>query len=268
MTMQVISLKGNNMKSLFRPQEVVEVFHMLFLQKLGKGIPATSYAVKGGCNLRFILGSPRMSEDLDIDIHQVAKHTLQKQMARIVEKELAQPLNAWNIKIHEQTAPKQTDTVQRWKITLLALGERVPTKIEFSRRNFQQPATDSIQTHLLEKYGLPGFAVSHYASVAALKQKLRALAGRPATQARDVFDIVYLLETGARVENIAAETAQKALANLSTLTFKDYASQVLPYLDSAPASQEDIEAVWERMLAQVAGAIDAIPKTEIEREEA
>ncbi len=48
--------------------QYVELFHLLFLDQLGRKLDKSFYALKGGCNLRFFMKSIRYSEDVDIDI--------------------------------------------------------------------------------------------------------------------------------------------------------------------------------------------------------
>ena len=45
----------------------VEAFHLAFLQGFVRAAAPTSYALKGGSNLRFFFGSVRYSEDVDLD---------------------------------------------------------------------------------------------------------------------------------------------------------------------------------------------------------
>src|SRR5260370_29389771 len=59
-------------------KQAIELFHLLFLQQLGTRVDKGLYALKGGCNLRFFFRSIRYSDDLDLDVHTIAKATLRK----------------------------------------------------------------------------------------------------------------------------------------------------------------------------------------------
>ena len=48
-------------------REYVELFHLLFLDQLGRKLDKRFYALKGGANLRFFARSLRYSEDIDLD---------------------------------------------------------------------------------------------------------------------------------------------------------------------------------------------------------
>jgi hypothetical protein len=49
------------------PLQKREVFHLLFLRELVRGVPLSAFVLKGGTNLRFFFGSIRYSEDMDLD---------------------------------------------------------------------------------------------------------------------------------------------------------------------------------------------------------
>src|SRR5438105_4480277 len=114
------------------------MFHLVFLRALtARGEDKALFALKGGCNLRFFFGSVRYSEDIDIDVAVVAKGTLKNKIERLLyAPTVAGPLKTHAIEIVDISAPKQTDTTQRWKVGIRAQGAALPlrTKIEFSRR--------------------------------------------------------------------------------------------------------------------------------------
>jgi len=61
-----------------------EVFHLLFLERLLKIADPCIFVLKGGVNLRFFLGSPRYSEDMDIDVLAGSVSTLKKNGYKIL----------------------------------------------------------------------------------------------------------------------------------------------------------------------------------------
>ncbi len=88
------------------------------------------------------------------------------------------------------------------------------------------------------RYGLSAFLATHYALSAALAQKVQALAGRAAPQARNVFDLSHLLAIegpGARRAAIEASSAARAVENARAITYNEYSSQVVSYLDPEQA---------------------------------
>ena len=122
------------------PREYVELFHLLFLDQLTRVLDNALYAVKGGCNLRFFFNSIRYSEDLDIDVKTIAVNTLKNKIDRVLKSIPFQHiLKTRQIVIGKISAPKQTETTQRWKLTLRTpLPLALNTKIEFSRRGVER----------------------------------------------------------------------------------------------------------------------------------
>ena len=139
----------------------VELFHLVFLRALvAKAENKALFALKGGCNLRFYFGSVRYSEDIDIDVVAVAKGTLARKVERLlVSPTITSPLRASSLEIVDVTAPKQTDTTQRWKVGLRASGSApIRTKVEFSRRHeIVGSAFEAVDAAIARAYALPPF---------------------------------------------------------------------------------------------------------------
>mgnify|MGYP003338539853 CR=1 FL=1 len=80
-----------------------------------------NYPILG--NLRFFFGSVRYSEDLDLDVQRVPTRTLRGRVDGLLESpRFLNPLRAAGIEISSASAPKQTDTTQRWKLALKVKG--------------------------------------------------------------------------------------------------------------------------------------------------
>ena len=62
-----------------------EIFHLLFLERLLKVSDPRAFVVKGGANLRFFFGSPRYSENMDLDVLAGAVGALRKNGYRILQ---------------------------------------------------------------------------------------------------------------------------------------------------------------------------------------
>jgi len=105
-------------------RQVVELFHLHFVRLLCAGPDKDHFAVKGGCNIRFFFESVRYSEDIDLDVtDRVPVHVLKEKVSRILEAPaLSLPLRSRGVKVSNFTAPKQTETTQRWKVSLSAAG--------------------------------------------------------------------------------------------------------------------------------------------------
>ena len=246
-------------------REAVEIFHLLFLRVLTSGPDKAHYVVKGGCNLRFFFQSIRYSEDLDIDITVVAKQTLKNKIDRALSSAPLVPLlRSRGLAIVDLSAPKQTDTTQRWKIGLSVAGSALPlrTKIEFSRRGAAQDSVfGAVDAELARHYGITAPLANHYAAAEAVEQKLAALAQRPETQARDVFDLHLLLSTRPelRVE-VSRTVMDKATECAMSLSFDDFSGQVVAYLSPEHQSLYRSKESWDQMQGEVVDAIARLGK--------
>src|SRR3989338_3593647 len=175
-----------------------EVFHLEFLRRLGRMIKTENYVVKGGVNLRFFFKSFRYSEDMDLDARNISRFKLKEAVMEILDNNTFQdnikPFGITRVIAPDINKAKQTETTQRFKVHLISSsGEDHFTKIEFSRRGFiGKVIVGAIDDAILRAYKLAPLLVPHYDSYSAIAQKLRALAGRKAVQARDIFDLYVL----------------------------------------------------------------------------
>ncbi len=238
----------------------VEVFHLLFLDQLGRKMDKRHYALKGGCNLRFYLRSIRYSEDMDLDVQTTPVDVLRNRVEQILSgKAFAQILEARGMSITHLSAPKQTDTTQRWKLGLSVkeLGLPLHTKIEFSRRGFEEtPVFEPVDSALARDYHLTPFLASHYPPPVAFRQKVNALIHRTQTQARDIFDLDHLLRGGVDPSGLPLVPRwQEAQQNALTVTFADFKSQVLSFLTPDCRAQYDDPQVWDEMVLRVIEAL-------------
>ncbi len=245
------------MDIISNPKVFVELFHILFMEQLSQKLDKRLYALKGGCNLRFFLGSIRYSEDIDIDVHTVApvtlKNTVDKILSAVSFKHL---LHTQRMSIESFSTPKQTTTTQRWKIQLKTSAQSLPlnTKIEFSRRNVTSNAiTATISRDLISAYRLRPIFISHYPAEIALEQKIDALIHRNETQARDIFDIHHILQTTSASLNrqFKKNELQEALKNIMNIAFAIFKSQVVSYLESDHQVQYNDQEIWNAIVVTV-----------------
>jgi predicted nucleotidyltransferase component of viral defense system len=249
------------MEARYGIRENVELFHLLFMQQLTQKLDKRLYALKGGCNLRFFLGSIRYSEDIDIDVHTVSVETLQNMVNKILSgTPFQQILKTYGMNIYHLSMPKQTATTQRWKVQLNLSEQTLPinTKIEFSRRGADSAVvTQSISRELITQYKLRPIFMTHYTAQAALEQKIWALILRTETQARDVFDLYQLFQMFNLncPQVFTEEQLQTAQNNLFSVSFSEFKSQVLSYLSLEDQIQFDDEQCWQEMVLSIADLI-------------
>ena len=243
-------------------RQTVELFHLLFLDWLGRKMDKAHYALKGGCNLRFFLKSSRYSEDMDLDVAEEPVHSLRDKVDGILQaRPFRQTLLARGIEIEHITLSKQTDTVQRWKLGLRTdTSELVlPTKIEFSRRGLDPGIRfESVVAELAAEYRLAPILANHYGPDTAARHKIEALCFRKTPQARDVFDLHLLVSAGVEIGGMARQAdvpASDLQARVMDITYEQFAGQVLAFLPPDDQSRYADARTWEAMVLVVAEAL-------------
>jgi predicted nucleotidyltransferase component of viral defense system len=248
-------------------RQSTELFHLVFLRALvAKGEDKGLVALKGGCNLRFFFGSVRYSEDMDLDVVVIAKDTLKKKVDRLLQSPaVTAPLKSHGLTIVESSAPKQTETTQRWKVGLRRAGDELPirTKVEFSRRDaIEGTEFAAADREVVRPYGLTPVLATHYKTATAIRQKIHALSARTEPQARDVFDLSLLLSRSDAAE-LALDAAAKtwlasAIDHAMGISFDDYTSKVVAFLEPRHAEIYADRSAWEAMQEDVVARLEAL----------
>jgi predicted nucleotidyltransferase component of viral defense system len=246
------------------PVQHVEAFHLSLLRLLEARLDRATWVVKGGVNLRAWFGSLRYSEDLDLDVIGCPAHRLRDRFDSVVQsRALAELLTTQGLEILRVSKPKQIETTQRWKMELRASGASVPlhTKVEFSRRGtrLEDYALEPVRGDIVRPYGLPAPTTNHYTAPSAIRQKIRALAGRAEAQARDIWDLDHLLRTTQAdprpfppdVREVLPEAFERALS----LGYDVFKAQVVPYLSEENQAIWGTRTAWDRMCELVAGRL-------------
>ncbi|MHB8380408.1 MAG: nucleotidyl transferase AbiEii/AbiGii toxin family protein [Acidimicrobiales bacterium] len=245
--------------------QVIEVFHLLFLQALTANA-SNWFVLKGGANIRYFFQSDRYSNDIDLDFFTKPGWSVEETVDKVLDgRALAALLRHQDLKIVEVTKPKQTTSTRRWKAALSRNDTSenvVRTKIEFSGRN--EPDSDRIfeviPDAVLNNYGVSSISLSHYGHIVALEQKIAALALRNETKARDVFDIELLLRLHRVAGSPRLDTAHalNAAARAREVTYQSFRSEVLPFLDDDVAVLYENEKTWSSMRDSVSSALTEI----------
>ena len=246
-----------------------ELFHIEFLRRLGRTVKAENYAVKGGVNLRFFFKSIRYSEDMDLDVRGISSFKLKEAVMGILNnrpfQENLKPFGIISIRVPDITKAKQTETTQRFKIHLIvSSGEDLFTKIEFSRRGFAgNVLVQAVDDVILRSYKLAPLLAPHYDNLSAVAQKLSALAGRTAVQARDIFDL-YILNSqyasGDKFNGLEPDTLSKAYERVFEVEFEQFRDTVVSYLSIDDQTIYDSPKSWEEVRLKVANFIEEARK--------
>jgi predicted nucleotidyltransferase component of viral defense system len=244
-------------------RQAVELFHLHFVRLLCAGPSKGRFAIKGGCNLRFFFESVRYSEDIDLDVAGLPVHALKERVSAVLGgPALSLVLRSRGIVITSVSAPKQTETTQRWKVGFTAEGHALPlhTKIEFSRRpSMEESKVEPIGTTVLAEHQLMPFLAPHYPLAAALRQKVAALAGRSVVQARDLFDLgVLFAKAGGSVEALQSIRADvtRAIERATDVSGADFKSQVASYLQPDHLDTYGSREAWDALQMQVVDLLE------------
>ncbi len=253
---------------MFTDTQLREVFHFSFLDRLLKITDPEMYVLKGGVNLRFFFHSPRYSEDMDLDVLAGSVETLKKNGYKILQdgafKRSLLTYGITDIEINDPAKAKQTETTQRFRFGLITTAnQRLPTKVEFSRR--ANPVDNYIKEmvgpEIARQYHRLSYRCNHYSGEDAVFQKIEALAGRPATQARDVFDL-GLLQAGGYASSIKSNNKltkalrEKASEALMSLTYDDYKGQVVEFIETDNREYYDSPGNWNRLQETILELLD------------
>ncbi len=116
--------------------QIREAFHLVVLQAVAPTM-GLALRLKGGVNLRAFYGSDRYSEDMDLDadsrVRERLKRLLPQAIREVSVRRALLELGIRDVEMRERPA-KDTHTVLRYKMGLIAGGVRYPTKIEVSYR--------------------------------------------------------------------------------------------------------------------------------------
>jgi len=122
--------------------------------------------------------------------------------------------------------------------------------------------TELIDPDIARRYRKLAYRCRHYPGEVAVTQKIKALAGRTVTQARDVFDLAILFSGGytlstAQASLISKPQLSRAIDCLMGLSWDDYRGQVVEFLDSESRSEYGTEPAWKALQALVLDTLDA-----------
>lgn len=244
----------------------IEFFHLGFLQVLQARVDQHYYVLKGGANLRYFFNSPRYSEDIDFDgSGKISRWKLEGKVDEVLtSRPLTLILQTRGVTIGRVAKPKQTETTQRWKITLRVenLTEPIPTKIEFSRRGMdERNQLDQVPPRVVQQHALRAPTVRRYLADAMAEQKISALVKRTDTQVRDIFDLDLLFRqfpNAVRPRVIAPERLQAAIDRVLEVTYEAYQSLVVRFLDPDVVELYERPDIWDQTQRHVIDRLNSL----------
>lgn len=253
-----------------------EAVHVLLLRELQEVKDARAVILKGGVNLRLFHGSPRYSEDMDLDGESNARLAIRSTIRGIFDdREFARSLTRLGLRgVDPKEGPnKDTETTFRYKFHVLAPGNQsYGTKVEVSFRDRNEADSFDLVEPDPDRVGrfLPAdeaLAVQRYGREAALRQKVEALAGRTRIEARDIFDIHMLLGeeeppgsvlVGFLAENVDSGTLDLAQERALELEYPEYESLVVRFLEDRVRERYRSPERWDELRLKTASLIETV----------
>ncbi len=246
--------------------KLIEVVHLALLQALPSRMPAGSYIVKGGANLRLFEQSARRSQDIDLDY--AGRPDRFDQVEDQVDATLRSPvlqnvLRLAGVVMSEPTKPKQTDTTRRWKFSIEGEGAFLNSKIEFSNRGLVDPehAFETARDDIGRELGLRVVRAERYLPPAAVRQKVRALGQRSQTEPRDVFDLDLLFArhpAAVGPGDLPAVEIDAAVAAAFSIGYEAYRELVVEFIEDDQVPVYEREEVWSDMVLKVVERLEAL----------
>ncbi len=250
-------------------REVTECFHLAFLTALGEVADREQYILKGGANLRFFHGSVRFSEDVDLDVPDIAAHLFTEKVERAFNGALLRRLLALlGVEMVHLNPKDRTATKERWGVGLRhGTLDQAATRVEISYRESAYPSDASevarVNEDVTKHCGavLNSPLVRHYLPKAAVGQKVVALGDRRNTQPRDVFDLDLLFRRypGAVAPgDIARSDLEVAIARTFEISYDEYASKVVTFIEPDLAPVYAPMDAWGEMQSRVVECLERL----------
>lgn len=246
---------------------VIEAFQATFLETATATLPIAEYAVKGGMNLRFFFGSVRSSKDMDFDYLGERFTAWEDRVNALFDgRPLDRLLRLRGIRVTRlNRLKKQTAVTKRWTLSLATeTVTDASSKVEFSAREATGRGLGreiaGADAEIARALGIGRVTLQHYVPSAAIAQKVGALRGRTHTEPRDVFDLDHLFRRypeALGAAQIVAEEIDAAVARAQALTYDEYRSAVVPFLDEDLWPILGTAVAWEAMRARVVEVLEA-----------
>jgi hypothetical protein len=244
--------------------KAIDSFQLAFLEVAAARLPIAVFILKGGANMRFFFRSSRRSVDIDFDYRGQRFDAFADRVDDVfASRALAELLRERQLQIIDPHRSKQTDTTRRWKLTLRAAAvEEAATKVEFSARGNDSDdyALSQLDPEIARRLGGRPPRVNRYGPVAMVEQKVGALGRRSETQPRDVFDldVLFRLHPASLGEaRLKANTLRAASERALALTYDEYVSTVVNYLEDDLVDVLGSEDAWNEMVLRVSSELDA-----------
>lgn len=263
MTPEDVSRLARGM-DLAEDQLVRELLQARLVATLFASNARNAFALKGGLAMRMLHGSMRLTKDVDLQ----GNPALRTAHARsLVREAIKTTLAGGLLRDVEVTEPKQTETVQRFKINgFLAGGEsQVHLTVEVSRRGM--PPSEFV-SRIPMRGPTPetsGHPVDAYTADLISLNKIDALLSPTRFALRDVWDLDVLIAMEVKppmrlLAGIGQDAIDEALSQLwsklELMTYAHVKEQLIPFMRPQDAERLDEES-WDAMRLRVGERVES-----------
>ena len=220
---------------------------------------AGDLVLKGGLAMRAIFGSSRFTKDVDL---QTAPRVPMARVSSVVRMAIKEAMGTGFLSDVRVTEPKQTDTVQRWKIGARVGETEISMTVEVSRRGLPPPEHVIMGTaRTVDGRSRPVYSFSASAIAAG---KVAALVSPNRVAPRDVYDLDLLIRTEVKPPiDLLMRMGRKDLVlalddlwpKLELMTFELASESLLQYLPKGEAERLD-EPSWEERRIRTGQAVE------------
>ncbi len=204
-------------RAILREYLQSQILEIIYRQK----VSADLFFV-GGTSLRLLRGLDRFSEDLDFDAPKLSKEDIKK-IINFTSQKLKE--NNLNLILYQNDGAKKDYYELRFPNLLFDLklsanqSENLTIKLDFEFFWHEQER----EVILFNRYGFLSRIVTKTLDQ-ILVEKMAAYLGRAQTQARDLYDLVWLMSNGAKFDEKFAK-ANKLSKNLITKTKEKFKAE-------------------------------------------
>lgn len=229
---------------------------------------AGDLVLKGGLAMRAMFGSSRYTKDVDL---QANERLPIARVGSIVRQALNEAIGTGFLTDVTITAPKQTNTVQRWKVGGKVGETDIHMTVEVSRRPMP-PGNHVIMGQVTDSTGKTK-PVYSFSSSAIAAGKVAALVSPHRVAPRDVYDLDLLITTDVEppidlLMGMGREELTKALdqlwSKLELMPYEVASEALIQYLPRAEAGKLD-EASWEERRIRTGETVELWIKEALEK---
>ena len=212
---------------------------MVFLRHLSQRFAGKKWAVRGASCMRFFHRSPRIPEEMEIDVEpRMNPATITESVQTVLEnKVFATVLATKGIKSIKVSPAKKSAASIFWKVIINTdNGRHITTGVEIGlKKKAPSYSTGAPALTVLERHAFQPFSAQFYGADEMAAQSITSLVEAKRNASRYLFDLDRLFNSARVKPELAAKLAiakdiRPASGRVGTFSYADF-KKVLPFLD-------------------------------------